>query len=129
MYQKLNIPPLGLIENMSHFVCPNCRHESDIFGQGGGETLAHELTIPFLGRIPIYEPIRDGRRHRRADHDRRAAIAGGAGLPYGGGAPGRAGLDRELREEADSVDACAVTVTRINEVQGFTRVEGFQGRL
>src|SRR3990172_6789514 len=60
MYQKLNVPPLGLIENMSHFVCPSCRHESDIFGKGGGEALAEELSVPFLGRIPIYEPIRIG---------------------------------------------------------------------
>jgi len=60
MYQKLNIPTLGLIENMSHFVCPNCQHESDIFGKGGGESLAESLKVPFLGRIPIYEPIRVG---------------------------------------------------------------------
>ena len=60
MYQKLNVPTLGLIENMSHFVCPSCSHESDIFGKGGGETLAQELSVPFLGRVPIYEPIRVG---------------------------------------------------------------------
>ncbi|HJY33894.1 MAG TPA: Mrp/NBP35 family ATP-binding protein [Vicinamibacterales bacterium] len=60
MYQKLNIRPLGLIENMSHFECPNCGHESDIFGRGAGEGLAHALEIPFLGRLPIYEPIRIG---------------------------------------------------------------------
>ena len=60
MYKKLNIPPLGLIENMSYFACPNCQHESDIFGHGGGERMAAELDIPFLGRIPIYQPIREG---------------------------------------------------------------------
>ena len=60
MYQKLNVLPLGLIENMSHFICPTCRTESDIFGKGGGETLASEMSVPFLGRIPIYEPIRIG---------------------------------------------------------------------
>ena len=60
MYQKLNVPTLGLVENMSHFVCPGCGVESDIFGKGGGESLAQELSIPFLGRIPIYEPIRIG---------------------------------------------------------------------
>jgi ATP-binding protein involved in chromosome partitioning len=60
MYQKLNIPVLGLIENMSYFVCPNCSHESDIFGRGGGERIAGEMAVPFLGRIPIYEPIRLG---------------------------------------------------------------------
>jgi ATP-binding protein involved in chromosome partitioning len=60
MYQKLNIPVLGLIENMSYFACPSCRHESDIFGRGGGERLAAELELPFLGAIPISEPLRRG---------------------------------------------------------------------
>jgi ATP-binding protein involved in chromosome partitioning len=60
MYQKLNIPVLGLIENMSYFACPNCAHESDIFGRGGGERTAQTMEVPFLGRIPIYEPIRRG---------------------------------------------------------------------
>ncbi len=60
MYKKLNVPVLGLVENMSHFVCPSCDHESDIFGKGGGESAAEELGVPFLGRIPIYQPIREG---------------------------------------------------------------------
>jgi ATP-binding protein involved in chromosome partitioning len=60
MYKKLNIPPLGVIENMSYFVCTNCQHESDIFGHGGGERMAAELGIPFVGRVPIYQPIREG---------------------------------------------------------------------
>src|SRR3954470_1027775 len=60
MYKKLNIPTLGIVENMSYFVCPSCAHESDIFGRGGGEQLAAELNVPFLGRIPIYQPIREG---------------------------------------------------------------------
>jgi ATP-binding protein involved in chromosome partitioning len=60
MYQKLNISTLGIIENMSHFVCPSCHHEADIFGHGGGQKMAEELNIPFLGRIPIYQPIREG---------------------------------------------------------------------
>jgi ATP-binding protein involved in chromosome partitioning len=60
MYQKLNIPTLGVIENMSHFVCPHCSHEADIFGHGGGEKMADDMSVPFLGRIPIYQPIREG---------------------------------------------------------------------
>ena len=60
MYEKLNVPPMGLVENMSHFLCPSCRAESDIFGRGGGEKLAAEMKVPFLGAIPIYEPIRIG---------------------------------------------------------------------
>jgi len=60
MYKKLNIPPLGIIENMSYFACTNCHHEADIFGHGGGEKMAEELGMPFLGRLPIYQPIREG---------------------------------------------------------------------
>jgi ATP-binding protein involved in chromosome partitioning len=60
MYKKLNIPPLGIVENMSYFVCTNCHHEADIFGHGGGEAMAAELGIPFVGRVPIYQPIREG---------------------------------------------------------------------
>src|SRR5579864_1020448 len=60
MYKKLNIPALGIIENMSYFACTECHHEADIFGHGGGEAMAAELKIPFIGRIPIYQPISEG---------------------------------------------------------------------
>ena len=60
MYQKLNIPPIGIVENMSYYQCTNCHHEADIFGHGGGEALAAELNVPFLGRLPVYQPIREG---------------------------------------------------------------------
>ncbi len=60
MYRKLNISTLGVIENMSHFVCPSCHHEADIFGRGGGEQMAEQLGVAFIGRIPIYQPIREG---------------------------------------------------------------------
>jgi ATP-binding protein involved in chromosome partitioning len=89
MYQKLNIPALGLIENMSHFVCPNCSHESDIFGKGGGESLARELSVPFLGRIPIYQPIR---------------LGGDTGVPIAIGEPQSAAA-RAFRETAEQLAA------------------------
>jgi ATP-binding protein involved in chromosome partitioning len=60
MYQKLNIPTIGIVENMSYYTCTNCHHEADIFGHGGGEGLASEMKVPFLGRLPIYQPIREG---------------------------------------------------------------------
>jgi ATP-binding protein involved in chromosome partitioning len=60
MYRKLNIPTIGLIENMSAFICPTCGQESDIFGKGGGEDLARELSVPFLGAIPLYGAVRRG---------------------------------------------------------------------
>ena len=60
MYRKLEVPTLGVIENMSYHVCPDCGHESDIFGRGGGDAVAGELGLPCLGQIPLYAPIRAG---------------------------------------------------------------------
>ena len=60
MYQKLNIQPIGVVENMSYYACPNCHHEADIFGYGGGEALSQTMGVPFLGRLPVYQPIREG---------------------------------------------------------------------
>ena len=60
MYRKLEVPTLGVIENMSYYACPDCGHVSDIFGRGGGESVAGELGVPFLGQIPLYAPIRSG---------------------------------------------------------------------
>jgi len=57
MYEKLNIPTLGIVENMSYYSCPNCHHESDIFGFGGGEQIATAMNVAFLGRLPVYSPI------------------------------------------------------------------------
>ncbi len=60
MYRKLNIPVLGLIENMSYFACPACHTETDLFGRGGGQRLAEQTDVPFLGAVPIAEPVRAG---------------------------------------------------------------------
>ena len=60
MYRKLEVPTLGVVENMSSYVCPDCGRESNIFGKGGGEVVAAELNVPFFGHLPIYEPIRIG---------------------------------------------------------------------
>ncbi len=51
--KELKVPILGIIENMSSFICPHCRKEIDLFGMGGGEKSAHDLKVPFLGRIPV----------------------------------------------------------------------------
>jgi Mrp family chromosome partitioning ATPase len=51
--RKLNVPVIGIIENMSGFVCPYCHREINIFKKGGGETFARAYDVPFLGRIPI----------------------------------------------------------------------------
>ncbi|MGA1847185.1 P-loop NTPase [Deferribacter abyssi] len=51
--RKLNIPVIGIVENMSGFICPNCGEKIDLFKVGGGEKAAKELNVDFLGRIPI----------------------------------------------------------------------------
>jgi ATP-binding protein involved in chromosome partitioning len=66
MFEKVNVPIFGMIENMSDFICPECGHSEPIFGHGGAEDEARSLGIPFLGRIPL-EP--------------RVRIAGDAGTP------------------------------------------------
>jgi ATP-binding protein involved in chromosome partitioning len=60
MFQKVNVPLLGIIENMSFFVCGHCGERTEIFSHGGGERAAEKLGVPFLGRIPIDPAIRDG---------------------------------------------------------------------
>lgn len=56
--KKLELPVLGIVENMSGFVCPHCKEEIDIFGKGGGEKEASELGVPFLGAIPLDPEMR-----------------------------------------------------------------------
>ncbi|HUX86129.1 MAG TPA: Mrp/NBP35 family ATP-binding protein [Chloroflexota bacterium] len=60
MFQKLEAPIVGLVENMSYFVCPHCNERVDIFGHGGAEQAAERLNIPFLGRVPLTPEIRVG---------------------------------------------------------------------
>src|SRR5256886_1014237 len=59
MFRTLNVTPLGLIENMSWFVCPDCGHEHHVFGHGGAERAAQRLGVPFLGGIPLDASIRE----------------------------------------------------------------------
>ncbi|HEX9689102.1 MAG TPA: Mrp/NBP35 family ATP-binding protein [Thermoanaerobaculia bacterium] len=66
MFQKVNVPVLGIVENMSYYICPKCGHREEIFKHGGGERTANRLNVPFLGSIPI---------------DPKVAIGGDAGEP------------------------------------------------
>ena len=58
MFKKVNVPVLGIIENMSYFQCPHCGTKSDIFGHGGARHEAERLGVPFLGEIPLHISIR-----------------------------------------------------------------------
>jgi len=72
MFQKVNVPVLGIIENMSYYMCPKCGNREEIFKHGGGKRTAKELHVPFLGEIPL---------------DPKIAIGGDAGRPIVAGEP------------------------------------------
>ncbi len=59
MFLKAHVPVLGLIENMSAFVCPHCGQTSHIFGHGGAKAEAEKLGVPFLGEIPLDVAVRE----------------------------------------------------------------------
>lgn len=59
MFEKVNVPVLGLIENMSYFCCPNCNHRTDLFGHGGAKREAERLGVEFLGELPLKLAIRE----------------------------------------------------------------------
>jgi len=58
MFQQTRVPILGIVENMSYYICPHCDSRDHIFGQGGGSRAAQELGIPFLGEVPLDLAIR-----------------------------------------------------------------------
>ncbi|MFQ6057827.1 MAG: iron-sulfur cluster carrier protein ApbC [Anaerolineae bacterium] len=60
MFQHLEVPVLGVVENMSTFLCPHCGERTDIFGHGGGEQVSDRMGVPFLGEVPIDPRIRLG---------------------------------------------------------------------
>ena len=60
MFQRVNVPVLGIVENMSWFECPHCGKPTAIFGTGGGKRLADELELPLLGEIPLYPRVHEG---------------------------------------------------------------------
>src|SRR5205085_527045 len=72
MFQKVNVPVLGIIENMSYYECPKCGNRDEIFKHGGGKRTADLLKVPFLGEVPI---------------DPRVAVQGDAGKPIVVAAP------------------------------------------
>ncbi len=60
MFQRLNVPILGIVENMSHFACPHCGERTSIFGAGGGQRLAEEYRVPLLAQLPLDPDTRAG---------------------------------------------------------------------
>ena len=60
MFERVAVPVLGVVENMSYFICPHCEHKHRIFGEGGGKNLADELDVPLLAEIPFFSGVLSG---------------------------------------------------------------------
>jgi len=70
MFEKVGVPIIGIIENMSTYVCPSCGHEEHVFGSGGGEKMCKEYGVEFLGALPLNLSIRE-----QADAGRPTVVA------------------------------------------------------
>jgi ATP-binding protein involved in chromosome partitioning len=110
MYQQMNVSVLGIVENMSYFVCPHCGTRAEIFSYGLGEEEAQRLGIPFLGRIPIDPGIRTG---------------GDTGAPLVVADPGSATAGA-FREIASKVAAC-ISVLNLTERRTNFRLRTIEG--
>jgi ATP-binding protein involved in chromosome partitioning len=104
MWKRVEVPVIGVVENMSFHVCPSCGHREEIFARGGGRTLAARENVPFLGEIPLHASVRGG---------------GDAGKPIVLGAPDGE-VSRIFRGIARTV-ACALSVRNSPEAGGGKR--------
>ncbi|MFO1187420.1 MAG: P-loop NTPase [Alphaproteobacteria bacterium] len=98
MFEKVRVPILGLVENMSYFACPHCGERSDIFGHGGARDEALRRGVPFLGEAPLRLVIRDLRT---------------AGIVAAGDTPEAAPFRAIAREVSEHLDAAARPAPRL----------------
>lgn len=104
MFAQVNVDVLGIVENMSHFVCPHCHQEIDIFSRGGAEKTAQQFGVPFLGAIDLVPEIREG-----GDHGAPVAAQG----PEGAQAAAFYAVAHKLIEQAEASAAAASDVIEI----------------
>ena len=105
MFGQVNVEVLGIVENMSHFTCPHCSKEIDIFSRGGAERTARQFNVPFLGSIELVPAIREG-----GDRGLPVALAG----PKSPQAAEFYAVAERLMERAESAAAAATDVIEIH---------------
>jgi ATP-binding protein involved in chromosome partitioning len=104
MFAQVNVEVLGIVENMSHFTCPHCNHQIDIFSKGGAERTAAQFNVPFLGSIELIPAIREG-----GDRGLPVTLAG----PKSPQAAEFFAVAEKLKERADAAAAAAKDVIEI----------------
>ena len=104
MFAQVNVEVLGIVENMSHFTCPHCHHQIDIFSKGGAERTAARFNVPFLGSIELIPAIREG-----GDRGLPVALAG----PKSPHAAEFFAVAEKVKERADAAAASATDVIEI----------------
>ena len=104
MFGQVNVEVLGIVENMSHFTCPHCQKEIDIFSKGGAERTAQQFKVPFLGSIELVPAIREG-----GDRGLPVALAG----PKSPQAAEFYGVAQKLMERAEAAAAASSDVIEI----------------
>ncbi|MGH9606022.1 MAG: Mrp/NBP35 family ATP-binding protein [Terracidiphilus sp.] len=105
MFAQVNVEVLGIVENMSHFVCPHCHHDIDIFSRGGAERTAKQFKVPFLGAIELVQAIREG-----GDRGLPVALAG----PKSPQAAEFYAVAQKLMEQAEAAAAASKDVIEIS---------------
>lgn len=104
MFGQVNVEVLGIVENMSHFTCPHCHEQIDIFSKGGAERTARQFNVPFLGAIELVPAIREG-----GDRGLPVTLAG----PKSPQAAEFFAVAEKLKERADAAAAAAKDVIEI----------------
>ena len=105
MFHQVNVEVLGIVENMSHFTCPHCHQEIDIFSRGGAERTAAQFKVPFLGSIELIPAIREG-----GDRGLPVALAG----PKSPQAAEFYGVAQKLMERAEAAASASSDVIEIS---------------
>jgi len=105
MFAQVNVEVLGIVENMSHFTCPHCHEQIDIFSKGGAERTAKQFSVPFLGSIELVPAIREG-----GDKGMPVALAG----PKSPQAAEFYAIAEKLMERAEEAAAAATDVLEIS---------------
>jgi ATP-binding protein involved in chromosome partitioning len=105
MFAQVNVEVLGIVENMSHFTCPHCHQEIDIFSRGGAERTAQQFKVPFLGSIELVPAIREG-----GDRGLPVTLAG----PKSPQASEFYAIAEKLMERAEAAAAAATDVIEIS---------------